>query len=90
MAKKYAIALDDGHGMNTAGKRTPPLTSDLYIDNTLVRKKGEVIKENEFNRAVVNYLKEALIRCGFEVLLVAPTDEDTSLQARVKKLMMQK
>ena len=85
MAKKYAIALDDGHGMNTAGKRTPPLTSDLYIDNTLVRKKGEVIKENEFNRAVVNYLKEALIRCGFEVLLVAPTDEDTPLQARVKK-----
>lgn len=25
MAKKYLIALDDGHGMNTPGKRTPPL-----------------------------------------------------------------
>ena len=60
MANKYLIALDDGHGMNTPGKRTPPLTKDLYIDGKLVRKKGEVIKENEFNRAVVKYLAEAL------------------------------
>ena len=40
MANKYLIALDDGHGMNTPGKRTPPLTKDLYIDGKLVRKKG--------------------------------------------------
>ena len=83
MANKYLIALDDGHGMETAGKRTPKLLEDLYIDGKLVRKKGEVIKENEFNRAVVKYLEKALKRCGFEVLLVAPTDVDTSLQNRV-------
>ena len=85
MANKYLIALDDGHGMNTPGKRTPPLTKDLYIDGKLVRKKGEVIKENEFNRAVVKYLAEALKRCGFDVLLVAPTDEDTPLSTRVSR-----
>ena len=85
MANKYLIVLDDGHGMNTPGKRTPPLTKDLYIDGKLVRKKGEVIKENEFNRAVVKYLAEALKRCGFDVLLVAPTDEDTPLSTRVSR-----
>ena len=85
MANKYLIALDDGHGMNTPGKRTPPLNKDLYIDGKLVRKKGEVIKENEFNRAVVKYLAEALKRCGFDVLLVAPTDEDTPLSTRVSR-----
>lgn len=85
MANKYLIALDDGHGMETAGKRTPKLLEDLYIDGKLVRKKGEVIKENEFNRAVVKYLEKALKRCGFNVLLVAPTDVDTSLQNRVSR-----
>lgn len=82
---KYLIALDDGHGMETAGKRTPPFREDLYIDGKLVRRKGEVIKENEFNREVVGYLEEALKRCGFDVLLVAPTDADTSLQTRVNR-----
>ena len=85
MAKKYLIALDDGHGMETPGKRTPKLLEDLYIDGKLVRKKGEVIKENEFNREVVKYLEQALKRCGFDVLLVAPTDEDPSLQVRVNR-----
>ena len=85
MANKYLIALDDGHGMSTAGKRTPPLESDLYIDGKLVRKKGEVIKENEFSSAVVKYLEKALKRCGFDVLLVASTDADTSLSTRVSR-----
>jgi len=67
----YLIALDDGHGMETPGKRTPKL------DN------GRVIKENEFNRAVVKYLDQELRRCGFKTLLVAPTDTDTPLANRV-------
>lgn len=85
MAKKYLIALDDGHGMGTAGKRTPPLTKDLYINGKLVRKKGEVIKENEFNKAVVNYLGQALKRCGFDVLYVASGDSDVPLKTRVNR-----
>jgi N-acetylmuramoyl-L-alanine amidase len=70
---KY-IALDDGHGMETAGKRTP------YIPSL-----GRQIKENEFNRAVVKFLDQELKRCGFRTLLVAPTDVDTPLKERTDK-----
>lgn len=66
------IALDDGHGMETAGKRTPPIPE---LNN-------RVIKENEFNSAVVNFLKLELERCGFRTLLVAPGDTDASLTTR--------
>jgi N-acetylmuramoyl-L-alanine amidase len=70
---KFLIALDDGHGMNTAGKRTP------------VFPEGGFMKENEFNSRVVELLNEELKRCGFRTLLTAPTDEDTSLYRRVKR-----
>ena len=70
---KYTIALDDGHGMDTAGKRTPPIPE---LNN-------RVIRENEFNRAVVGYLDTELKRCGFDTVLVAPTDADTPLSTRV-------
>lgn len=66
------IVLDDGHGMGTAGKRTP------YIAEL-----GRQIKENEFNREVVKYLNAELKRCGFKTLLTAPTDADTPLATRV-------
>lgn len=66
------IALDDGHGMETAGKRTP----------TIPELGGRVIHENEFNRAVVSFLNAELKRCGFDTLLVAPDDTDTHLSAR--------
>lgn len=65
------IALDDGHGIGTPGKRTP------YI-----KELGRQIMENEFNREVVKYLDMELKRCGFRTLLTAPTDEDTPLQTR--------
>ncbi|WP_373233318.1 N-acetylmuramoyl-L-alanine amidase [Cohnella sp.] len=64
------IALDDGHGMETAGKRTPALPD------------GTVMRENEFNRRVVALLDVQLQRCGFRTLLVAPTDVDTTLRTR--------
>lgn len=65
------IALSDGHGMETAGKRTP------YIPEI-----GRQIRENEFNSAVVDILADLLRKCGFKVLLVAPTDVDTPLKTR--------
>ncbi|MGV2620146.1 UNVERIFIED_CONTAM: N-acetylmuramoyl-L-alanine amidase [Halobacillus marinus] len=65
------VALDDGHGMETPGKRTP------YIPEL-----GRQIKENEFNRKVVAYLSDILLYHGFRVLLVAPTDADTPLTTR--------
>lgn len=72
------IALDDGHGMQTAGKRTPILPKGVKSET------GNFMHENEFNRAVVKYLNEELKRCGFRTLLVAPTDADTPLEARTK------
>lgn len=70
MSKQYLIALDDGHGMNTPGKRTP-----TYPD-------GHFMHENEFNHVVVDYLSTILEACGFKTLLTAPTDADTALRAR--------
>ncbi|MEK3974763.1 N-acetylmuramoyl-L-alanine amidase family protein [Psychrobacillus sp. FSL K6-1267] len=67
----FLIALDDGHGMQTAGKRTP-----------IIPELGRYIPENEFNRAVVNLMDKMLRDIGFKTLLVAPTDADTSLKAR--------
>ena len=67
----YLVALDDGHGMETAGKRTP-----------FIPELGRFVRENEFNRAVVKLLEKELHRCGFKTLLVAPTDKDTPLKAR--------
>ncbi|WP_187434568.1 N-acetylmuramoyl-L-alanine amidase [Paenibacillus methanolicus] len=64
------VAICDGHGMETPGKRTP-----AFAD-------GAVMKENEFNRAVAAKLDAHLKRCGFRTLLVAPADADTPLQAR--------
>lgn len=69
------IALDDGHGLQTSGKRTPPIPQ-------LGRR---VIRENEFNRGVVKFLDAELKRCGFRTLLVAPTDQDTPLEERTRK-----
>ncbi|UFJ40086.1 N-acetylmuramoyl-L-alanine amidase [Brevibacillus humidisoli] len=66
------IAVDDGHGMETAGKRTPPFSD------------GTVMRENEFNRAVIAYLDAALQRCGFLTLLVAPGDDDVPLSTRTE------
>ncbi|MEC3882631.1 N-acetylmuramoyl-L-alanine amidase [Halobacillus sp. HZG1] len=65
------VALDDGHGMQTPGKRTP------YIPEL-----GRSIRENEFNRKVVAFLSDILLVHGFRVLLVAPTDVDTPLTYR--------
>lgn len=67
------IALCDGHGPETPGKRTPTMPD------------GYIMRENEFNRAVVAYLKIELERCGFRVLLVAPEDTDTPLETRVQR-----
>lgn len=68
---KYIIFLDDGHGMETPGKRTP-----LFSD-------GSFMHENDFNRAVVTLI---LLMCqatsDVVPFLTAPTDEDVSLSGR--------
>lgn len=69
----YCIAIDDGHGKGTAGKRTPFFSDGSYME------------ENAYNKAVANLLAKMLERCGFRVLFVAPEEEDTPLKTRVQR-----
>ncbi len=80
MTKQYVVALDDGHGMETPGKRTPifPVGSGLKSET------GNFMHENEFNRAVVKYAKAHLERCGIRVVETAPGDSDVPLGQRTK------
>ena len=74
---KKLIAIDDGHGMQTAGKRTP-----VFTDGTTGETGQPWFHENEFNRDVARQVKANLERCSFRTLLVAPTDEDTPRKMR--------
>lgn len=79
--KKKKIILDAGHGMRTAGKRTPNFT-----DGTKSSLTGKsFMHEFEFNKKVVLYLKEELERNGFEVETTLPSNDnvDVSLSHRV-------
>jgi len=69
----YKVALDDGHGLETAGKRTP-----AFPDT------GLVIRENEFNHATKLKLFEVLARCGIMYVDVAPGQVDVPLDDRVR------
>lgn len=84
---KYLVGIDAGHGMNTPGKRTPPLKEDLYIDGKLVKKKGQCIHEFEWNIAVSKYLAKALERCGIDYIYLMDKDgsTDTPLSTRASK-----
>jgi N-acetylmuramoyl-L-alanine amidase len=84
--QKIKIALDDGHGVETDGKRTPNLLQDLYVDGKLLRRKGEHIKENEFNDAVCDLLEKSLERCGFATFRSAPEENDISLSERKRRI----
>lgn len=79
MSKKYLVAIDAGHGMHTEGKQSVPMSKDLYIDGELVRKKGKIIKENEWNRGVSEYLSAALKRCGIDTMFTADMTGKTDI-----------
>ena len=87
MSKKLKVAIDAGHGMHTEGKQSVPMSKDLYIDNKLVREKGKIIKENEWNRGVSEYLAAALKRCGIDTMFTADMTgkTDIPLSTRAKK-----
>ena len=74
------IALDNGHGIRTPGKRTPKWTDGTKSIYT----KNDFMREWEFNRGVVKRLKVELERNGFKVLEVSPTDIDTSIIRRTR------
>ena len=80
----YKVSIDAGHGLYTSGKQSCKLTEDLYINGKLVRAKGKVIKENEFNSFCAKALASALQRHGIQTKFVNDITgkTDTSLNTR--------
>ncbi|MGB8453361.1 MAG: N-acetylmuramoyl-L-alanine amidase [Anaerocolumna sp.] len=72
------IAVDAGHGNDTAGKRTPPVPEDIDFnkDGTIDVKKGESIREHTANVGVASYLIKELKRCGFETVQTGFNDDN--------------
>ena len=66
--------LDNGHGKNTAGKRSPRLPD------------GTIFYEWEFNRKVVKRIAELCHKEGIRYLVLVPENEDISLKERVKRV----
>lgn len=75
---KIIIALDNSHGLNTLGKRTPIFTDGIKSSYTGLN----FMHEWEFSRRVVQLLKIELERCGLIVIEVSPTENDTSIEKR--------
>lgn len=73
----YLIAVDSGHGMETAGKRTPAIP-EAWFD----KKKGDSIREKEFNKPTAEFLIKALERCGFNTINISPGNSDIKLKDR--------
>lgn len=72
------ICLDAGHGINTAGKKTPVFTSGVY--------KGKQIREAQQNYPVMEKLGEYLKYNGFEVVYTnTDINTDMSLSNRTTK-----
>lgn len=67
---KNLIIISDGHGEYTKGKR-----SHVFPD-------GYVLKENEFNRVVVDIIKDHLSKYDCEILHVSDGNDDISLKVR--------
>lgn len=69
----YLILLDAGHGLNTAGKRTPN-----FEDNSFM-------KEREFNQDVVKKMMLKLKAYNCEVVWVSEETEDVPLSTRTTR-----
>ena len=70
---KYVVYLDDGHGAETPGKRTPRFPD------------GHIMHENAFNAAVVRQLAAILTAHGLTVILTSPETSDTPLVTRIRR-----
>lgn len=67
------ILLDNGHGWNTKGKRSP-----VWND-------GTQLFEWKFNRILVKEIKRRLDNLGIESIILVPEDYDISLRERCNR-----
>lgn len=68
------IILDNGHGWNTSGKRSP-----VWND-------GTQLFEWKFNRILVKEIKKRLDNLGIESIILVPEDYDISLRDRCNRV----
>jgi N-acetylmuramoyl-L-alanine amidase len=71
------VIIDNGHGMNTPGKRSP---KGMLTEPDMV-----ALYEFEFNRDIVCRLKPLLERSGIDYEILVPEIEDISLVERCKR-----
>ncbi len=67
------VILDAGHGINTAGKRSP-----IWAD-------GRILYEWEFNRDILHRVASTLSTLGIAHHILTPEDDDISLVERVRR-----
>lgn len=72
------IAIDAGHGSNTAGKRTAPFTKDIDIDKDGKAdiKKGQQYREHYANVMVASKLAKELESYGFDIVKTGWNDDN--------------
>lgn len=70
----FTILLDNGHGVNTAGKCSPPKSD------------GTRFREYKYAREIVDGLEVALKKLGYNVYKVTPEQNDISLVERVRRI----
>jgi len=85
---KYLVGIDAGHSLVTDGKRTPAILDDIKDkQGNVLKKKGQIIHEYEFNKKVSYALGDALKRCNIGVAYSGFKDKtDTPLATRAKHL----
>ena len=71
--KEFCVLLDNGHGKDTAGKRSP------------VWKDGSQLFEWETNRRIVAEIEKRLRKLGIKVVRLVPEDKDISLGTRSRR-----
>ena len=71
--ENYLVILDNGHGQDTSGKRSPKW------------KDGSQLFEYEFNRDIVRRIAKMLKKEGIEYKILVPEVIDISLQERCRR-----
>ena len=78
MARHKIVILDNGHGIDTPGKRSP---------EGMLTGEGQVaLHEFEFNRDVVQRISKLLIEEGIQYTLLVPEVYDVPLYERVRRV----
>lgn len=70
----FTIILDNGHGSNTPGKRSPE------------KEDGSRFFEWEFNRIVTKLLYQRFKASGYNPIILVPETQDISLSERVRRI----